>query len=442
MRFVLENIGKVRMADVSLNGLTVITGENDSGKSTVGKLLFSTVKSLSNTDIQSDSQRQLLLEKYVSSLYNRLPRKVSLSGERKGVFFTTQPRRAVWDLLSGDSHQIEELLWKWLDEINSLEDLTPRTKTLMIQDVRNIRACLMGANNREAAVASEIQYFIESEFMNRICSEQSGDSFVELYMGDQEGPRLSYSIHSEVVREKDVRLFEGEYLQDATYVESPLYAHILDVLSRSGNYRETEDKRYFRSMVPIHIKDLANKLSAMRYRREVPSLSSMPLSELVVRLGSIVEGHFAFDEASRDLYFFRGESHFSPINVASGIKSFGVIQMLLETNAINENKILIWDEPENHLHPQWQVEFASVLVELAKAGIPIVISTHSPYFIQGVRYFSVRQDLEKFVNYYFADVKADGLSVLEDVTDDLNRVFVKLAEPLNRIMNLNGSRKR
>lgn len=79
---------------------------------------------------------------------------------------------------------------------------------------------------------------------------------------------------------------------------------------------------------------------------------------------------------------------YSPVNVASGIKAFGVMQILMETQAINENKILIWDEPENHLHPEWQIKIAQLFVEIAKAGVPILISSHSPYFIQGVRYFT------------------------------------------------------
>ena len=65
-----------------------------------------------------------------------------------------------------------------------------------------------------------------------------------------------------------------------------------------------------------------------------------------------------------------------------------------------------------------------------------MISTHSPYFIQGVRYFSVKHDMKKFVNYYLANTQKNGLSVFDDVSEDLNRIFVKLAEPLNRIMNV------
>ena len=44
MNLKLENIGMIRHADIKLDGLTVIAGENDTGKSTVGKLIFSLIK--------------------------------------------------------------------------------------------------------------------------------------------------------------------------------------------------------------------------------------------------------------------------------------------------------------------------------------------------------------------------------------------------------------
>ena len=40
MIFEVKNIGKIRHADVKLDGITVIAGENNTGKSTIGKMLF------------------------------------------------------------------------------------------------------------------------------------------------------------------------------------------------------------------------------------------------------------------------------------------------------------------------------------------------------------------------------------------------------------------
>lgn len=46
MKFTLKNIGIIQNAEIELNGLTVITGYNDSGKSTIGKIVFSIIKSI------------------------------------------------------------------------------------------------------------------------------------------------------------------------------------------------------------------------------------------------------------------------------------------------------------------------------------------------------------------------------------------------------------
>ncbi len=45
MRLTIKNIGKIDEADIELNGITVIAGENNTGKSTVGKTLFCVINS-------------------------------------------------------------------------------------------------------------------------------------------------------------------------------------------------------------------------------------------------------------------------------------------------------------------------------------------------------------------------------------------------------------
>ncbi|MGB0862385.1 MAG: hypothetical protein ACPGXZ_05675, partial [Saprospiraceae bacterium] len=49
MQFNIENLGPIHQANIEINGLTVITGQNGIGKSYLGKGLFSVV------DIASDS---------------------------------------------------------------------------------------------------------------------------------------------------------------------------------------------------------------------------------------------------------------------------------------------------------------------------------------------------------------------------------------------------
>ena len=53
----LKNIGKVESAKVELNGITVIAGENDTGKSTVGKALYSIFNSFYKIESKIQDER-------------------------------------------------------------------------------------------------------------------------------------------------------------------------------------------------------------------------------------------------------------------------------------------------------------------------------------------------------------------------------------------------
>ena len=88
------------------------------------------------------------------------------------------------------------------------------------------------------------------------------------------------------------------------------------------------------------------------------------------------------------------------------------------------------------------MEFASVLVQLAKNGIPVLITTHSPYFLQAIRFYSAKNKLEKYVNYYSAEIDENHItSNILNKTDTLNDVFTKLSAPLNNIMNIDEVRE-
>lgn len=80
MKLKLRNILKVASADIELGGLTVITGENDSGKSTVGKILFSTLKAANNVNqvdkiktLDLITSKLLSIKKLFHKTENRLP---------------------------------------------------------------------------------------------------------------------------------------------------------------------------------------------------------------------------------------------------------------------------------------------------------------------------------------------------------------------------------
>ena len=82
MRLNITHINKIKKADIILNGLTVIAGNNDSGKSTVGKLLFSVIKSLSNADRLSSQSQDRIMRLNCAALYMYVKHTETESGEK------------------------------------------------------------------------------------------------------------------------------------------------------------------------------------------------------------------------------------------------------------------------------------------------------------------------------------------------------------------------
>ena len=429
MRLEIQNINKIKEADIALNGLTVIVGENDMGKSTIGRAFFSIIKAVSNMRSLSNESSANKASKHIDSLYKHFYGKRSIDGAMDLLpRFKSEMERICLD--EAERNAFLEHLNAKIDEI----DLSPRQKSLLKEDIANIRICYDQVDNPAAILKTELAYLVESEFMGQFCSSKSELTYIML--DTEEEGRLLFKAKNNQVTE--VSFSERGFYEDITYVESPLYFHLLDSLKSSVAYREMKRTLGFKPMAPAHVKDFVDKV--LNFQNFHTQLSLFGPQSKDFHTEDIIHGMFAYDKSSRSIVYQKDGMKIKPINVASGIKSFGALQLLLDGYCISNNRPLIWDEPENHLHPQWQVEFAKVIVQIVNSGIPVMISTHSPYFLQAVRYYSAMYSIEKYVNYYMAEGANEDMVTIKEVTNDLNQVFLTLAEPLNRIMNVDEVR--
>ena len=133
-----------------------------------------------------------------------------------------------------------------------------------------------------------------------------------------------------------------------------------------------------------------------------------------------VESHLSSDRLSVD-------------SLSSGMKTFYLIKRLIDNGSIVQNTTLILDEPEVHLHPDWQVSLAEIIVLLQKEmGLHILINTHSPYFLRAIEVYSQKYAIAPCVKYYLSYNEED-ISKIKDVTLDISKIYKVLSKPLQRI---------
>ena len=56
--------------------------------------------------------------------------------------------------------------------------------------------------------------------------------------------------------------------------------------------------------------------------------------------------------------------------------------------------VLIIEEPEAHLHPDLQIKFVNVLAEIVKAGVQIILTTHSVVVLDAVAHLTLSSEVD------------------------------------------------
>jgi predicted ATPase len=82
--------------------------------------------------------------------------------------------------------------------------------------------------------------------------------------------------------------------------------------------------------------------------------------------------------------------------------------MLLRNGSLTDKTLLIIDEPESNLHPQWIIEYARIIVMLNKElGVKFFIATHNPDMVSAIRYISEKEGVLENVNFYLAEKSSE-----------------------------------
>ncbi len=349
MNLNLKNIGIIKEANIKLNGITLIAGENDTGKSTVSKALFFKIK----------------------------------------------------------------FLYGYIKELKDFD----KSKEMSLE--KKIRV-------------QELMSLPQNIFKNRITT----NGYIGLNVENREfGINIKNDKNSPTDSYNDVAKLKSSLLTPIM-IETPM---IWDLLETFKNISLIKQQMGIGVQHPYIMGDLAIKLSNKNiklggeFRKDeegeyyFDKQSSINIREKII---SIIGGEFKKDEVG-EFYFEKKGKRVELINTAMGIKYFGILQILSENDwLIEKNSFLIFDEPEIHLHPKWQLKLVKILIELVKNGIKILITSHSPYMIEAIKRYSELEGIEDKTDFYLVE---NGY--IEE-QESLENIFEKLAIPMRELKKL------
>lgn len=443
MQLKIENVGMIERAEVSLDGLTVIAGDNDTGKSTVGRLWFALIKALSRYEQDLEENREIKIRKIAEMIYfllrkaySNLPMVHSIQSPIDEFHPKTLINSLQADLFGTTKDKFNKIKQNLSSLLEKKEYTTnsDKIKTKISQYVDRLESALFQEENKEEIIKRALQKTFFSEFYSEITPKRNLSLLSRVSVFEGEHEIVEIGIQSNKVNA--LRFIDDLFFEDATFIESPIYLQFYRLISYADTLLDTDNMGTSRPKVALHVKDLMNKVENAQYSPYSPLFDLTEFQGLEQQISEVVNGiGFNFSSDERDFLFYKTEEiTYRPINAASGVKAFGTLKLLLKANVLGKRRPLIIDEPETHLHPAWQVEYAKIIIKLVEQGIPVLLTSHSPYLIQALKVLSENSEIRSQTHFYLAEQKENQGSIISDVTDELNRIFAKLSQPLRELV--------
>lgn len=414
MEIFIKNIGKVKEANIKINGITVIAGENDTGKSTISKALFTVFNSFYNIDKKIKTQR----ENIITDIIDKNTSKIEFFNNT--IFKKTSSINYISNEIVKNS-EMYKINNKLKDEIlGYFKNFNLKLKNSNIEEISQEIKIILNITNEDAEKVI-LNANLNNEFnkqINNIFSNEKG--IIEVKIKDK---KIELRIFEDKI-ENIEKTPETTVISEAIYLDDPFIIDKNLDEEKTFNHKMFLIRKLFYE-IEDNITNVFKKL-----------INSKKLENIYKKLNNICSGSIVESSKNSNTYSYKLNNKELDIkNLSAGLKTFVILKTLLEKGILEENGVIILDEPEIHLHPAWQVIFAELIVLIQKEfNMHILLNTHSPYFLNAIEIYADKHNIKEKCNFYSAYL-SEQFSEFKDVTDNIEEIYYKLARPFQDLEN-------
>lgn len=421
--FKLSNYHAIEDANITLDGITILSGENGSGKSTISRWLYYLIRGTNEYEMFVEKEAISEIRSMLDSI-----RRASMILDFDNAIRSTQTRQVlseIWNVgIESYQDKFNSIVDSFVDSL--FEELSSRRSVnTALKRLSTIFQLELTKDDNIDSILNKISYQLHRDYQKTL-----------LYTIEQKKKRDTPSLT------KFIRNIASP--GDGWPNEFSLYEDNLPLIN----------KKEFREPAMLNraiYYGTQRTMDSLDYNSEFDKMLRKPLSErpiipgaIRMRIQSTINGTITYEDVSSllmdepGLYYHRRIDNLRiPLKqAATGITSFAYLLQLLNNGYLQKDTLLIIDEPEAHLHPQWIVEYAKLLVLLNKKnGMKILISSHNPDMVSALQSISRKEGIIDSVHFYVAQKQngKDFRYIYKDLGTDIGDIFDSFNIALSRI---------
>ncbi|MDM8559689.1 ATP-binding protein [Candidatus Parabeggiatoa sp. HSG14] len=399
MKFQIEKLGMINKAEIELGNLTIICGKNNTCKTYTSYAIYGFLKTW------KDNIKFKLKQDQIENLINDGILKIDLTIFEKDIDSVLEKLSKRYTpfipkIFSANEDYFSKAKFHALSAGYKINYQNRHIESQLSIGRKNVLKALKEKDKNileMILLAEDLPPTIVEDFFNRILGETLLDEyFANPFMITSERTGVSL-FHRELDISKNVLVERLQEQGKKNLEPSDLFQMLNESVSRYA-LPIKEEIDFVRDIVDVHSKNKS------------PLIKKHP--ELAKLLKDIVGGDYKVEGGQIYFAFRKGRKlQRIPLYIASSaVKSQLDISFYLKHLA-KKGDILLVDEPEQNLHPANQRKIARLFVRLIKAGIKILVTTHSDYLIKELNNliilgneFEEREKIMKKYHYTEEDV--------------------------------------
>lgn len=234
----------------------------------------------------------------------------------------------------------------------------------------------------------------DKDAVGRLVNRKQGSSRAEIRMQFKDSYELHIGFGNR--QEKHIEIIKSN-MPDFGEV-SPVYLPPKEIISATENFGSLYSDYHIAFEETYY--DLTRLLE--RPLRKGPNTTEQ--NRVLKSFEQIVDGSII--QKDRNFYLkVKGAGEFEMGLVSEGYRKIATIMYLILSGSLSKNAVLFWDEPETNMNPKMVKPVVDAIIELAKMGVQVFVTTHD-YFVQqsfnmAATYLNNPNDKKEILQYNF-----------------------------------------